>query len=922
MTYAQNMQWLLGSVATRTAEEKKNNTDVGNWIAKASVEEGKFLQKVSGTAATLIKTGHEQWRKGQQSQAVEDWYANSVNWDPNSDIAKGIQESVDGAVIYDTKQNEAGVEARKEGVDGNVVNMYAGKSAAYTAQIAKLKLSNISGGYEAYIRDQFLNNTTQLKIEGIAPFAINETSGLANPEAKLAAHKYLRQQFFAQNGINNFSEEFLNHSGFFKSIHTSASKITSEITKEADIVASAQKRHLASITMGQSFSAVNVDSFIKATANGIDENGDFIGYEKAWENFEDWVVKASNSYDIDSKDIAKLANSVIPSDPKGLTYLQKYPTRFSEEGTLAQKLHGARKARNTREDEKATMNAEDIMDAGLEEYQAAKGPEAKEQVANKTRRAIIEADPFGTQLKKWDDFIENKSSSAQVDYERIKEVLRRFKAGELVDLSKDNYVVTSNEDVKKAKEHSERIKKSDHYKEHFDGIEALLKQNDHNGGYNTGPVKPLRGDTGGTVKLELQQMFHKFALEEEAAKAAAIQAGVEYKGTTSTNAFRRMKEVWTLQGGGGSDPNARYYLNVTNGEYPNIGLETKRNLNHNYNTKKAREIKFTERVNSIGNGDVEKALSSSQAWLEPSGDNYVHGINTPPETWNINKYLSENKGNWPAYIHNAAQAMGRSPYQVANARQQALFGEEIPIEYNDTPNRFLEEGLTSKEQENVRTGTTPTWKMIENGKWIRNSIMEGQGVDQNEADNIFLREMMGPVGQEISYLSDDSFQNTFTMAALTEYLEISPTALDDFQEGSAPMIFDAVNSQLADGGDPHAFLTSPTSKMLMAEMTGDLTYLLRMPMFRDEIISGTSQVEPTAEPQPVTTVTPTNTQTVEKGGYQDTEGRKITYTNSIPKQYHGLQEGETFTDSKGRKWILTVTSGSGSTVVLGRKRAK
>ena len=284
--------------------------------------------------------------------------------------------------------------------------------------------------------------------------------------------------------------------------------------------------------------------------------------------------------------------------------------------------------------------------------------------------------------------------------------------------------------------------------------------------------------------------------------------------------------------------------------------------------------------------------------------------------------MSENKGNWPAYIHNAAQAMGRSPYQVANARQQALFGEEIPIEYNDTPNRFLEEGLTSKEQENVRTGTTPTWKMIENGKWIRNSIMEGQGVDQNEADNIFLREMMGPVGQEISYLSDDSFQNTFTMSALTEYLEISPTALDDFQEGSAPMIFDAVNSQLADGGDPHEFLTSPTSKMLMAEMTGDLTYLLRMPMFRDEIISGTSQVEPTAEPQPVTTVTPTNTQTVEKGGYQDTEGRKITYTNSIPKQHHGLQEGDTFTDTKGKKWVLIVTGGSGGTVTLGRKRSK
>ena len=314
--------------------------------------------------------------------------------------------------------------------------------------------------------------------------------------------------------------------------------------------------------------------------------------------------------------------------------------------------------------------------------------------------------------------------------------------------------------------------------------------------------------------------------------------------------------------------------------------------------------------------------------MEPGGDNFNPATDTPPEAWNVNKYLSENNGKWPPYIYNAAQALGRSPYQIANARQQALFGEEIPIEYNSTANRIIADSLPIKAQENARTGNASTLQMIENGKWIRNSIMESQGVDVNEANNIFMRELFGPVGEEISFVSDDSFKNNLTMAALTEYLEISPTALDDFNEGSGQALFDAVNSRFEEGGDPHEFLTSPTSKMLMAQMSGDMSFLLRMPMYRDEIKSNTSQVEPTAEPQPSGLAGKVQAQGAPTGHpmatnkHQDPKGRQITYTNSIPKQHHGLQEGDTFTDTKGKKWVLVVTSGSGGTVTLGRKRSK
>ena len=101
MTYKENMKWLLGSATTRAAEEKKNNTDTAKWMAERSVAEGKLIQKLSVTGAKLIAKGHKQWREGQQAQATEDEYMRSVGWDPNSEEAKVLKDTEDGAIIKD-----------------------------------------------------------------------------------------------------------------------------------------------------------------------------------------------------------------------------------------------------------------------------------------------------------------------------------------------------------------------------------------------------------------------------------------------------------------------------------------------------------------------------------------------------------------------------------------------------------------------------------------------------------------------------------------------------------------------------------------------------------------------------------------------------------------------------------------------------
>ena len=106
MTYARNMQWLLGASERRANEEKKNTTDIANWMAKASKEEGELVAKLTNTGAKLVAMGHEQWKKGQEADAVEDWYKRSIDWDGTSEGAQAVKMTLEEASKVDIDINQ------------------------------------------------------------------------------------------------------------------------------------------------------------------------------------------------------------------------------------------------------------------------------------------------------------------------------------------------------------------------------------------------------------------------------------------------------------------------------------------------------------------------------------------------------------------------------------------------------------------------------------------------------------------------------------------------------------------------------------------------------------------------------------------------------------------------------------------------
>ena len=256
-------------------------------------------------------------------------------------------------------------------MEPSIANMMAGKSGVYQAKIAQLKLQDGVKGYSGWITNQLLNNEETIFVPGVnnnVPFAINKTGGLADPNQRRLAHQYLRRQYFKEQGLSNFNEDFLNHIGYFKAIRDADAKMGSQWSKESDIAHSAQRRHILGKAMINDFSNLNVMSYISGVANGVDDKGNHIGYEKAWEeHFTPLVKNAMDADDLDPKILENLAESQVPGEAEGVTYKSKWPQRFGPEGSLASMLTKARKDRGQRRLDEVNNIGRDIQEKGVKE---------------------------------------------------------------------------------------------------------------------------------------------------------------------------------------------------------------------------------------------------------------------------------------------------------------------------------------------------------------------------------------------------------------------------------------------------------------------------------------------------------------------------------------------------------------------------
>ena len=794
------MQWLLGASERRANEEKKNTTDIANWMAKASKEEGELVAKLTNTGAKLVAIGHEQWKKGQEADAVEDWYKRSIDWDGTSEGAQAVKMTLEEASKVDIDINQQAEKARRAGMEPSIANMIAGKSGVYQAKIAQLKLQDGVKGYEGWIRNQLLNNSETIFVPGVnnnIPFPINKTGGLADPNQRRIAHQYLRRQYFKEQGLSNFNEDFLNHIGYFKAIRDADAKMGSQWSKESDIAHSAQRRHILGKAMINDFSNLNVMSYISGVANGVDDKGNHIGYEKAWlDHFEPLVKSAMDAGDLDPKILENLAESQVPGKPEGVRYKDEWPQRFGPEGSLARMLTKARKDRGQRKLDETNNIGRDIQEEGVKELlESNYDPEVYLKYINRMNK---EAPGFDT--SRFDTIFENQSSDARNDLKRILEIKKAHRLGKLVDTTDDNAAVQSDPEVKAIIEAQDAIKKLPNYKYQSNAIARLAQKDSKKRGF---PTDFVTGEA--TVNGELQDFFHQQVIKLRQLKKDGL-----YNDDPIAGAAQATKEYFELHSQKETD---RYYYDTNLGKYPNLEKAVKTGRQDSYNKRAELDQYQTNQINLHGGGNTMKALESKTLWFEPTGDE---------KEANFVDYLTNNNGRFPPHVRVLAESTGLSQFDIANARQIAITGNPLDPQWDSRQGRlFKQTGVTSETAAKHRKNMNTTAEKINEHKHILKSL-EQEGFSRDEAIGIILRDGLGPVGQDFYNTQYSTEEKVLGLSMFADFQSVYPEALNDVQEGAAEDLIELFITQT----DPYNSLGA-FGAQTYAALTGDYSVLLR-----------------------------------------------------------------------------------------------
>jgi len=238
------------------------------------------------------------------------------------DVEKGYQ-------LYE--ENGLDMSSFNEGMD--TVN----EQDAIASDVEADVLKNSGANYEAAAN--IGNNTALKKVNVRRGFAMAAATDYPNfVEQRLgdktfktsgeyaAALSEVRKEFFQKAGLSDLKPQFL-----AKSVYPSLRKHDAALKRKRQlgfaIDDSFQRQAEASTTL---LATKDIPSFLDATRNTVDKNGQPLGYSGAWALYEKELTDGIAAGKYSEGDLVAMEGQPIPGDPKGRTYGELYGTRFGK----------------------------------------------------------------------------------------------------------------------------------------------------------------------------------------------------------------------------------------------------------------------------------------------------------------------------------------------------------------------------------------------------------------------------------------------------------------------------------------------------------------------------------------------------------------------------------------------------------------
>ena len=136
----------------------------------------------------------------------------------------------------------------------------------------------------------------------------------------------IRQEFFEKAGLSGLSPQFLVDS-VYPQLQKDDAAMMRKWQKQFSIDDSFKRQAEASTTL---LATKDIPSFLDATRNTVDENGQPLGYSGAWALYEKELTDGIAAGKYSEGDLVAMEGQPIPGDPKGRTYGELYATRFGK----------------------------------------------------------------------------------------------------------------------------------------------------------------------------------------------------------------------------------------------------------------------------------------------------------------------------------------------------------------------------------------------------------------------------------------------------------------------------------------------------------------------------------------------------------------------------------------------------------------
>ena len=136
----------------------------------------------------------------------------------------------------------------------------------------------------------------------------------------------IRQEFFEKAGLSGLSPQFLVDS-VYPQLQKDDAAMMRKWQKQFSIDDSFKRQAEASTTL---LATKDIPSFLDATRNTVDKNGQPLGYSGAWALYEKELTDGIAAGKYSEGDLILMESQPIPGDPKGRTYGELYATRFGK----------------------------------------------------------------------------------------------------------------------------------------------------------------------------------------------------------------------------------------------------------------------------------------------------------------------------------------------------------------------------------------------------------------------------------------------------------------------------------------------------------------------------------------------------------------------------------------------------------------